>query len=543
LTAFPRVLPVGGSALTVEVGDTIDPAVSARVRALDASLEREPIPGVLEAVPSYRSLLVVYDPRAAAFAGLAESLLARLAVPGLPAPEGRLQTVPTVYGGEDGPDLEDVAGRLGIAAGDVIALHTAGEWTALMLGFAPGFAYLGLLPPSLETPRRSTPRVRVPAGSVAVAGRQTAIYSVASPGGWNLIGRTSLRMFDPFSASPALILPGDRVRFSAVRELPEPSPAGSPPRVASAAAPAVEVVEAGLLTTVQDAGRPGRRRLGVTWAGPMDAAALADANATVGNPPASAALECTVVGPALRFLATTAFAWTGADLGPVLHRADLGAWPVPRGARIRARPGNVLAFTGRGTGCRAYVALAGGVEVPRVLRSRATDLGSGFGGFEGRPLRAGDLLVLGAAPPGEPSIPPSRETEPDAARVRVVLGPQADALEPESVARLLSEPWTLGADSDRIGGRLDGPRLKHRGPAEIVSDGMVPGCIQVPPDGRPIVMMADCPTTGGYPKVATVVAADLGRLAQAFPGETEVRFEAVDVSEASRLDAAGYAGR
>ena len=535
MTAFPHIFPVGGSAFTVELGDTIDPALNARVRALDASLQGDPIPGVLETVPSYRSLLVIYDPRVAAFDDLRSVLLARLAVPGLRAPEGRLLTVPTLYGGPDGPDLEPVAARLGIATDDVIALHTGGERTAFMLGFAPGFAYLGLLPPTLETPRRSTPRTRVPAGSVAIAGRQTAIYPVASPGGWNLIGRTSLRLFDPFSASPALIRPGDRVRFAAVRELPEPVPASPRPR-AAAEVPAVEITEGGLLTTVQDAGRPGHRRLGVTWAGPMDAAALAEANARVGNPSGAAALECTVVGPALRFLVTTVFAWTGADLGAVLHRADLGAWPVPRGSRVRARAGNVLTFTGRRAGCRAYVAFAGGLDVPSVLGSRATDIGAGFGGFEGRPLRAGDLLALGAPPRDEPPMmPPPRETQPEAARVRVVLGPQADALEPESLARLLAEPWVLGADSDRIGSRLDGPRLRHRGPAEIVTDGMLPGCIQVPPDGRPIVMMADCPATGGYPKVATIVAADLWRLAQAFPGETTVRFEAVDVSEAARL--------
>jgi biotin-dependent carboxylase-like uncharacterized protein len=246
-------------------------------------------------------------------------------------------------------------------------------------------------------------------------------------------------------------------------------------------------------------------------------------------------LECTVSGPTLRFLSAAVFAVSGGDFGPILHRADLGAWPVPHGCPVRARPGNVLAFSGRRRGCRAYVAFAGGLDVPIVLGSRATDAGAGLGGFEGRALKTGDHLALGPPPPREPLARAS--PGPDAARkrVRVVLGPQADAFGGESIARLLEAEWTVGKDSDRTGCRLDGPSLPHLGPAEIVSDGMLPGCIQVPPDGRPILMLADCPTTGGYPKVATVIVADLPVVAQALPGEGTIRFEEVSAADAERL--------
>jgi biotin-dependent carboxylase-like uncharacterized protein len=205
---------------------------------------------------------------------------------------------------------------------------------------------------------------------------------------------------------------------------------------------------------------------------------------------------------------------------------------VPLGTRVLARAGNVLAFTGRRAGCRAYLAVAGGVEVPPVLGSRATDLAGGFGGHAGRALRAGDRLAVGA-PGAEPRVdrlagdPPSA-----AATVRAVLGPQRDHLTDEAVDRLLTEEFTVAATSDRVGCRLTGPRLAHRAAAEIVSDGMVPGSIQVPPDGQPIVMLADAPTTGGYPKVGTVVTADLPRLAQLVPGEGRVRFTAVTVRDA-----------
>jgi biotin-dependent carboxylase-like uncharacterized protein len=265
----------------------------------------------------------------------------------------------------------------------------------------------------------------------------------------------------------------------------------------------------------------------------MDVRAHRAANRILGNPEGAPALECTVVGPTLLFLAAVHFAVAGADLGAILEREDLGAWPVPLRRRVLARPGNRLRFTGRRSGCRAYLAFAGGINVPAVLGSRSTDLGAGFGGLQGRSLRAHDRLGLG--PPEKGSLPETATWDsPTSSRVRVVLGPQADHLRPESVAEFLAEPYRLDPASDRLGCRLLGPRLEHQGPAEILSDGMVPGSIQVPPDGRPIVMMADSPTTGGYPKIGTVITADLPLLAQALPGQDEVRFAAVEVAEAQR---------
>jgi biotin-dependent carboxylase-like uncharacterized protein len=364
---------------------------------------------------------------------------------------------------------------------------------------------------------------------VALAGRQTGIYPVRSPGGWRLVGRTTLRLFDPFREEPALFSPGDRVRFNPVHELPEPE--ATPVATHAPAVPVIVVREPGLLTSVQDAGRSGRRRLGVSGAGPLDAPAHAAANRAVGNDPQSAALECTVSGPVLEFLAPVRFAVTGADLGALLERADLGAWPVPLGSSVLARPGNVLRFAGRRSGCRAYVALEGGIDVPVVLGARATDLQSGFGGLLGRALRAGDRLGIGAASPRATPVPSVAAPHPTSATVRVVLGPQADHFDGSTIDRFLSSDFRLGATSDRVGCRLEGEPLQHQGPAEILSDGMLPGSIQVPPDGQPIVMLRDGPTTGGYPKVATVITEDLPLLAQLVPGEGQVRFEQVKLED------------
>jgi len=526
----PRVRPLGDAAVSLELGDSLDPVTNARVRALDRELARDPFDGFREAVPTHRSLLVLYDPAAIRYAAVERDLRARAAQATTTLPPGRLHEMPAVYGGADGPDLASLARGKELAEGDLVTLHASHDYTAFMLGFTPGFAYLGLVPEPLETPRRATPRVRVPAGSIAVAGRQTGIYPVASAGGWQLIGRTSRRLFDPFRPEPALIAPGDRVRFVPVAELP---PAEDPaPGPEATGTPAVEVRERGLLTTVQDGGRAGHRRSGVSGAGPMDPRTHAAANRAVGNPEAAAALECTVSGPTLLVLAPVWFAVAGADLGALLERSDLGAWEVPRGAAVLARPGNILRFAGRRSGCRATIAFRGGIDVPAALGSRSTDLQSGFGGFAGRALAEGDRLAVG--PLGQHREGREAESLPlaTAVTVRVVLGPQDGSVEPGSVERFLSEPWRLGPTSDRVGCRLEGPALRHRGPAEILSDGMVPGSIQVPPDGSPIVMMADGPTTGGYPKIATVVTRDLPALAQLVPGEGEVRFEAVSIEEA-----------
>jgi KipI family sensor histidine kinase inhibitor len=524
-----RLLPLGDAAVSVELGAGLDAATNARVRALDRELRARPIEGFVESVPTLRSLLVVYDRSASRPCDVARELRRRLDVRAAAEPPGRLFEVKTVYGGADGPDLEPLARERGLPPSALVALHTAREYTALMLGFKPGFAYLGLVADELECCRHTTPRVRVPAGSVGVAGRQTGIYPVASPGGWQLLGRTALTLFDPGREEPSLFAPGDRVRFVAVPELEECAPAT--PAVHAPSLPVALVREPGLLTTVQDAGRSGLRRLGVGRAGAVDGPALAAANRAVGAAPEAAALECTVAGPTLEFLAPVRFAVTGADLGAVLERADLGDWPVPRGASVLARPGNRLRFSGRRDGCRAYVALAGGIDAPVVLGSRATDLACGFGGVAGRSLEAGDVLgVLGA---GRSSEGPRWRPAPAASsvRVRVVPGPQDDHFDAAALSRFLTEPWRVGPSSDRIGLRLGGEPLRHSGPAEILSDGMLPGSIQVPPDGRPIVMLADGPTTGGYPKIATVLTEDLPLLAQLVPGEGEVRFEKVSLDE------------
>jgi inhibitor of KinA len=215
---YPRVLPVGEAAFTVELGDHIDIALNRRVHALDRALAESDVSGILECVPTYRSLLVIYDPHVVVRAVLQDRLLAlarAISVADL-VREQRLIEIPVCYGGEFGPDLDDVATHCRLSRSAVIHLHAGATYEVAMLGFAPGFAYLLGLPANLTTPRLATPRLHVAPGSVGIAGNQTGIYALDTPGGWRIIGRTDLALFDATLHDPFALQAGDRVRFIAV---------------------------------------------------------------------------------------------------------------------------------------------------------------------------------------------------------------------------------------------------------------------------------------------------------------------------------------
>jgi KipI family sensor histidine kinase inhibitor len=211
---------MGDRSILVELGDTISPDVNRRVQQLMLQLRQAPLPGVREIAPGYRSLLVVYDPLTTAPAELKERIAEAAARPGIAGlPQAKRLTVPVFYGGNYGPDLEAVAGHLGISTDEVIRLHTETIYRVYMIGFTPGYPYMGELPAALAVPRRSTPRTRVPKGSVGIAQRQTGIYPVESPGGWQIIGWTPLELFDPSRQLPSLLEMGDRVKFEAVQQV------------------------------------------------------------------------------------------------------------------------------------------------------------------------------------------------------------------------------------------------------------------------------------------------------------------------------------
>jgi antagonist of KipI len=280
----------------------------------------------------------------------------------------------------------------------------------------------------------------------------------------------------------------------------------------------VHVIRPGLLTTVQDGGRWGWQESGVSVSGVMDPRAHRAANALAGNEATAATLEITVRGPELEFEDDRTVALCGADfnvtVGDHLVASDM-PFRVPRGARLKIGV--------RSRGSRAYLAIAGGIDVQPVFGSRATHLPSRLGGFQGRALAAGDVLPLGSPPAGRRGpVPhgPAITLPGGHARLRILPGPQRERFALNALDRLQSEPYTIHPASDRMGYRLEGPPIAHAVTTEMISDPTPLGALQIPLSGQPILLMADRQTTGGYPKLAVVISADIGLAGQLGPGDT-----------------------
>lgn len=285
----------------------------------------------------------------------------------------------------------------------------------------------------------------------------------------------------------------------------------------------------GLLTTVQDLGRTGQQRSGMTAAGAMDPVASATANLLVGNERGAAALEITLLGPRLRFLAPTQIALCGGDLSAQLDGVSLPLWKT---ATVQA--GQRLSFGRRRFGARTYLAVAGGFDVPVSAGSRSTFLRGKLGGVEGRALRPGDLLSAFVSPlgGGERGLPPQDIPSCDLPAVlRVLPGPHLSHFTEKSDAAFFGSAYTLSPQSDRQGYRLSGPAVTRRSLGDILSEPMPVGGIQIPPDGQPILLMADGQPTGGYPLLGVVISADISRAGQLAPGDG-VQFVPVSLAAA-----------
>ena len=293
------------------------------------------------------------------------------------------------------------------------------------------------------------------------------------------------------------------------------------------------VEQPGVLTTVQDGGRFGYERFGMSPSGPMDLTSFEIANLLVGNRREESALEMTILGPTLRFTAANVVAVTGAPLKPKLNGEDC---PMNRAFPVSA--GDELALGAVQGGCRSYIAFAGGLDVPEIMGSRCTALQNKVGGFQGRRLAKGDAIGFrspAAALPHMERRHAERQVETAPLReIRVVLGPQEDRFTREGIDTFLTGVYTVTKDFDRMGCRLEGPVIAHREDGNIISDGMVTGAIQVPTAGQPIIMLAERQTVGGYTKIATVITADLPAVGQCKAGD-QIRFRAVEVEEAHRL--------
>ena len=523
---------LGEVALLVQIDAPTPEARNAGAIALADAIDQAPLTGILDRVPAIESLLIFFDPLVPQFDlqilldyvnRIDKQIIGDQSATRLPF------TIDVCYGGEAGPDLEMVAASLGLSPAEVIKLHTDAIQRVQMIGFAPGYPYLSGLPAALHLPRRANPRSAVPAGSVAIAAGMTGIYPSRLPGGWHLIGQTATRLFDPYADPPTLLQAGDRVQFVAVETLPEPKPL----KAELFSAPTnttfeIEILQPGPLSSVQDGGRLASRRYGVPVGGALDRFALAAANQIVGNQAGAAAIEITASGFQGRFHGYGWFAICGAANEIHLDGRPLAPWSL-----AEAYPGAQLTIGARREDWRArsYLALAGVLAVPTVLGGAGWCPAGGFGGGFGRALRARDRLLVQAprrAPVAGATWPferrPAYQARPS---LGLLAGPHLSDLENEALQKITAQPYTIGAQANRMGYRLDGPPIAHRQEVSLASLGVFPGVIQVPPDGQPILLMADAQTTGGYPIIGVVCAVDLPLAAQMFPGD-QLQFHLID---------------
>jgi antagonist of KipI len=297
----------------------------------------------------------------------------------------------------------------------------------------------------------------------------------------------------------------------------------------------IRIVSPGPMTLVQDNGRYGYQQFGVPVSGVMDSYSHRLGNMLVGNREYEAVLEVTMKGPQIEFLDDMAIAITGGDLSPIVNGNTIPMWET-----VLVRTGDRLDFRGLKTGCRCYIAISGGIDVPVVMGSKSTYTRGSLGGYKGRSLRAGDIIKTGnpdqdIRPLNGQRVPP--EFVPNYSsnmEIRVVTGPQDDYFTAAGMETFLSEHYRITNECDRMGYRLSGRPIEHLKNSDIISDGIAMGAVQVPGDGQPIIMMADRQTTGGYTKIANVIAVDLPKVAQAKPGDI-IRFVKVSVNQAQQL--------
>lgn len=295
----------------------------------------------------------------------------------------------------------------------------------------------------------------------------------------------------------------------------------------------IKITSGGFMTTIQDMGRYGFQETGMAVSGVMDQRSAALANILVGNDENEAVIEVTMMGPMIEFTEDTVISITGGDLG-----AKLNGDPFPRYEAVSVKSKDTLSFQGMFSGSRAYIAFAGGLDVPVVMGSKSTNLKSKIGGFEGRKLGTGDVIGFAAPKAALPNMK-KRKLEPEdftarSHKLRVVMGPQDDCFTERGIQTFLSSTYTISNEYDRMGCRMEGEKIEHKDGGDIITDGISFGAVQIPSHGNPIVMMADHQTTGGYTKIANVISVDLPVLAQCMPG-FKISFEKVDIEEAQRL--------
>jgi KipI family sensor histidine kinase inhibitor len=518
-----RVLPLNESSFLVELADL------AQSQTLFASLQADPLPGMTDLVPAARTLMIAYNPAVTSASLLAGAVVARdLQAP--PSPSDVIIEVPVVYNGED---LPEVAALTGLSVREIIARHLASDYRVAFCGFAPGFGYLTGGDPALYVPRRKTPRTHIPAGSVGLAGEFSGVYPQASPGGWQIIGTTPLKMWDLTRSPPALFQPGHKVRFlectTAKPRIFTTPPVNQLATTGASASTTFSVLSAPLPALFQDLGRFGQTRQGVSASGALDRGAFKTANRVVGNAQTIPCLELTGGGFSFRANGQAVIGFAGAPCSITIRTAASQRISPAFLSPIALEPGDEVTLGPPMRGVCSYLAVRGGFLVEPVLGSAATDTLAHIGPA---PVQAGGTLTVQPTPYLAPvslhevpvfDYPKAGET----VMLDLQFGPRSDWFTQEALAAFTSTAWLVTPHSNRVGLRLDGEAVLTRcRTEELPSEATITGAVEVPANGKPLLFLADHPLTGGYPVIGAVAAHHLD-LAGQIPVGAKILFRPI----------------
>lgn len=557
-------IPVNESMLLLSFGSTIDRRIHERMMLAKQLIEQHPFDGLIETVPAYNSLAVYYDPLqiikseetiAATVVSRLKNILQKGSVAVASVAEQSVITIPVCYDESFGIDLQELSASLQLSVEEIIQLHTEKTYHVYMLGFTPGFPYMGTVDERLISKRKTQPRLQVPTGSIAIAGTQTGIYPFATPGGWNIIGRTPINIVDLQKENPFLLKAGNEVQFksitkdefetystsNALHERESTNSINRSTKKPDGKKQLIRIEQCGFLTTLQDCGRNGYQQFGISKGGAMDTHAAQLANALLGNKLNDLVLEITQSPHRFHFLQDAVVAFTGAGLQP-----QNGNNSIPLAQPVFVSKDTVIDCKHPVPGFRLYMAVAGGFAADVFLQSSSTDLLAKAGGCEGRPLQKHDVLktrttlttlqkkmraVLKAGAALELN---SQLTDYTVQQVRLLQSIEWNELDDASKAAVEKSSFSINVQSSRMGYRLHGASLSTVKQIELISSPVTQGTIQLTPSGELIILMADAQTAGGYPRIAQVCAVDLPLLAQKKPGD-HIRFQFIDLQQAEEL--------
>lgn len=549
--------------MLISFGYEISLPLHEQVMQAKNKIESNPFNGLIETVPAYNCLAVHYDlwqviKKDNTIAETVEQCINTIlntASTVSSQKQSTVLTIPVCFDESLGIDLNELSETLQLSVEEIIHLHSRKIYKVFMTGFTPGFPYMGIVDERLVTKRKASPRLKVEAGSVAIAGSQTGIYPFATPGGWNIIGRTPLSLFVRSKPDPFLLKAGDQVQFIQITkeefdQFIDTTPIEKKETInynfittkkQEEAKQIIRVEQCGFLTTIQDAGRKGYLQYGVPQTGVMDDYSMKLANLLIGNEVTTPVLEITQSPHLFRIMKDCLVAFTGGGLQPIADGNELPLFEC-----LFIKEGTKIELKKQIPGFRLYMAVGGGFEAERFLGSCSTDITISAGGFKGRALKKEDVLcqqhALNAAQTHLQTVLNNRVRLQlnintgfvTAIKIRVVRGIEWHHMTEDAQQMIWDQPFTISPQSSRMGYRLKANSLPSRQSCDIISSPVTTGTVQLTSSGELIVLMADAQTVGGYPRVLQVINADLRILAQKKPGDT-ITFEEVSLKEAEEI--------